>query len=505
VRRLGRARVLAAAACTLALLAAGEASEIARTPPPLDAALVIGPERPDIRRLGQAVAADGGLLAVAAPTDGDDALSRGFVSIHRMGVHRDGSLAVRAEQTVVSNAPAPGDHFGASVSVIARCADARGADLLAIGADRANAGGSEAGAMAGAVEIFERVTDEERPWRPTARLCANAPEPGASFGAAIAFDRAQRARIAVGAPRHDAVGAFDAGRVHVFQRTASSTGAVDRARWTEVASLSPPTPRMSMWFGAAVALDGEFLAVASPGDDVATEAGRDAVHAAGAVYLYRQTGGGGADSRPRYRLDRVLTAPVPEPSAWFGLAVALDDGVLAVGVPRARDTSEGAMPIGCVYLFDLDRPDIAPKRIDPPEGPTAHGFGQVLALRDGLLVIGAPSADAFERDPRPATVEDAGAAWVYSLARGGFDAALNAPRPLPSGLFGSSCALGAVPATGLAPVASAHTPLTQQAIAIIGHLFVEEESVAPSRGAALFALPTGHTGPAAVRREPAPP
>ena len=170
VRRLGRARMLAAAACTLALLAAGEASEIARTPPPLDAAIVIGPERPDIRRLGQAVAADGGLLAVAAPTDGDDALSRGFVSIHRMGVDRDGSLAVRAEQTVVSSAPAPGDHFGASVSVLARCPDAGGADLLAVGADRANAGGGEAGAMAGAVEIFERVTDGERPWRPTARL-----------------------------------------------------------------------------------------------------------------------------------------------------------------------------------------------------------------------------------------------------------------------------------------------------------------------------------------------
>ncbi|MFN5495641.1 MAG: hypothetical protein ACK5C3_03565, partial [bacterium] len=164
-----------------------------------------------------------------------------------------------------------------------------------------------------------------------------------------------------------------------------------------------------------------------------------------------------------------------------------------------------AMPIGCVYLFDLDRPDIAPKRIDPPDAPAAHGFGQVLALRDGLLVIGAPSTDALERGLRSAAVEDAGAAWVYSLTRGGFDAALNAPRPLPSGLFGSSCALGTVPATGLVPVASAHAPLTQQAIAIVGHLFVEEESVAPSRGAALFALPTGHTGVAAAQREPAPP
>lgn len=497
--------MLAAAACTLALLAAREASEIAPTPPPLDAALVIGPERPDIRRLGHAVAADGGLLAVAAPTDGDDALQPGFVAIHRLSVDRDGSLAVRTEQAVVSQAPTPGDHFGVSVSVLGRSGDARGGDLLAVGADRANAGDGEAGAMTGAVEIFERVADEAVPWRPAARLLASAPEPGASFGAAIAFDRARHARIAVGSPRHDAVGAFDAGRVHVFQRTASPTAAADRARWAEVASVSPPTPRMSMWFGAAVALDGDCLAIGSPGDDVAIEGDREAVHAAGAVYLYRQTGTGGPDSRPRYRLDRVLTAPVPEHSAWFGLAVALEDGVLAVGVPRARDASDGATPVGCVYLFDLGRPDIAPKRVDPPEAPATLGFGQVLALRDGLLVIGAPSTDALERGPRSAAVEDAGAAWVYSLARGGFDAALSPPKPLPSGLFGSSCALGAVPATGMARANLARTPPARHAVAIVGHLFVEEESVAPSAGAALFVLPAHRTGLAAARHEPAPP
>ena len=355
--------------------------------------------------------------------------------------------------------------------------------------------------MAGAVELFERTVGADPAWRLAARLVARAPEAGASFGAAIAFDRAESTRLAVGAPRHDAVGAFDAGRVHVFRRLGAPDDSTGEPRWREVAAIAPPVARLSMWFGSAVAIEGDLLAIGSPGDDVAVDGRGDIVHSAGTVYLYRRIAVAASGSE-RYRLERVLTAPTPESSAWFGLAIDLDDGVLAVGVPRARDQATGTVPIGCVLLFDLAHADLTPKRIDPPAGAATYGFGQSLALRDGMLVIGAPSTDLVERATPGAAIEDAGAAWIYALADARFLGALDPPKPIPSGLFGASCALGAVDAPTATKPDGTTTPI---GVAIVGHRFAEEESIAPSRGAAIFIVPDPVARVALVPARVAPP
>ncbi|MCX5652232.1 MAG: FG-GAP repeat protein [Planctomycetota bacterium] len=506
-----RARLFAGACCILVLAAAqlaAHASHALTPPPAIDAVHVIAPELPETRRLGEVVAADGDLLAISAPTDGDDALDPGRVMIMRLSLNARGTLEVHPDRTLFSHAPTAGDHFGASLAAKRRCADAGGADLVAVGADRANAGAGEGGDMrgdmtsdmAGAVEVFERGVDGAS-WRLAARLSARTPEPAASFGAAIAFDQGGSARLVVGAPRHDAVGAFDAGRVHVFRRFTDSRDAGTGARWTEVATITPPAPRLSMWFGSAVAIEGDLLAIASPGDDVATAGSREPVHAAGAVYIYRRTAVAATGSE-RYRLERVLTAPSPEPAAWFGLSIDLDDGVLAVGAPRARDQASGLLPTGCVYLFDLALAEAMPKRIDPPSGVQTYGFGQSLALRDGVLVIGAPSTDLLKHSAPDGTLDDAGAAWTYTLGGARFTGALNPPKPLPSGLFGASCAIGAVHAP--APTRP-DEPTDAIGLAIAGHRFVEEESVEPSRGAAIFVVPRAIEGVALAPPHAAPP
>lgn len=518
-----RARLFAAACCILVLAAAqlaAHASHALTPPPAIEAVHVVAPELPETRRLGEVVAADGDLLAISAPTDGDDALDPGRVMIMRLSLNARGTLEVHPDRTLFSHAPTAGDHFGASLAAKRRCADAGGADLVAVGADRANAGAGEGGDMrgdmtsdmtsgmtsdmasdmAGAVEVFERAV-EGASWRLAARLSARTPEPAASFGAAIAFDQGGSARLVVGAPRHDAVGAFDAGRVHVFRRLTDSRDAGTGARWTEVATITPPSPRLSMWFGSAVAIKGDLLAIASPGDDVATAGSREPVHAAGAVYIYRRTAVAATGSE-RYRLERVLTAPSPEPAAWFGLSIDLDDGVLAVGAPRARDQASGLLPTGCVYLFDLALAEAMPKRIDPPSGVQTYGFGQSLALGDGVLVIGAPSTDLLKRSAPDGTLDDAGAAWTYTLGGARFTGALNPPKPLPSGLFGASCAIGAAHAP--APTRP-DEPTDAVGLAIVGHRFVEEESIEPSRGAAIFVVPRGTEGVAIAPPHAAPP
>ena len=238
----------------------------------------------------------------------------------------------------------------------------------ATGSGTGSEAGSEAGSTAGAVDIFTRGPQGAPAWRPSARISPRSPEPGASFGAATAFDRAGSARIAVGSPRHDAVGAFDAGRVHVFRCAPSPLGADGRTRWTEVASIAPPTPRMSMWFGAAVAMEADLLAVGSPGDDVVPAHGADAVQGAGDVYLYRRIGVTSTAAHERYRLERVLTAPDPAHAAWFGLSIDLEGGVLAVGEIRARRADEEQSAAQCDRLPEarrLRRIGIGPRgRID---------------------------------------------------------------------------------------------------------------------------------------------
>ena len=522
---LRRARLVGVVCCVLGLLAAGvrpETRDAPPSPPALSAALMIGPDRPDVRRLGERVAADRDLLAVAAPTDGDDALERGRVSLFRMAVDARGRLEARPTHVLSAHAPTPGDHFGASLALMQACGEAAGADLLAVGADRADAGRGGGVPMAGAVEVFAReAAAGESSWRIDARLVAAEPASAATFGAAVAFDRAGAARLAVGAPRHDSKGAFDAGRVHVFRRVsrppeAGKSGDEDVAdppaashRWIEVAAIAPPTPRMSMWFGAAAALDGDVLAIGSPGDDVASPTDGRTVHAAGAVYLYRRATPASHGARAeRYRLERVLTAPSPEHAAWFGLALDLDAGLLAVAAPRARDQASEAVPTGCVYLYDLAQPDSPPKRIDPPGDPGPHGFGQATSLRHGHLLVGSPGTDRIDHARPAATLEDAGTAWLYVLARGSFSAEAVPPRPLHSGLFGASCAVSRVrvpvpaardmrarPITHGSAHGLAHGPAhisssaPEAVVAIVGHLYVEEESVAPSPGAAAYLIP----------------
>jgi hypothetical protein len=486
--------------CTLVLAAFREAPP---SPPRLSAAHVVAPRDEGVRRLGEAVAADGELLVIAAPTDGDDALDPGLVEIHRAAWDARGSLTVLLEQSLRSRSPGSGDHFGACVAATRACAGAGGRDLVAVGADRALARG-EGSAVSGAVEVFEYGAAGPARWDAVARLVPQEPESGASFGAAVAFDRAGSARLVVGAPRADAVGAFDAGRVHVFRRLeqpAPDPGTPPVVAWREVAAIDPPSPGMSAWFGSTVAMEGDLVAIASPGDDVAPSARAKPIHSAGAVYLYRRV----AESslRERYTLERVIVSDSPEPSAWFGLALDLDAGVLAIGAPRARGPAPGATVVGCAYLVDLAQQDGAPKRLDPPGAAAVYGFGQSLALRDGVLVIGAPSAD-LPPDADAAAVEDAGASWAYSLARGEYTAELRGPRPMPSAFFGASCAICAPraarldqPVTDTAAQGAATERRSARAaaatpglIAIVGHRYAEEESTAPSPGAALYLLPS---------------
>lgn len=514
-----RARVLAAVLCAAALGAFRAAPHHGSTPPALDPIALISADEPSVpsaRRFGDRVAAKGCILAIAAPTDGDDAWSPGSVLLHRLEWRARGALEIRREAEFSSSPSAAGEHFGSALAVSAGVDGPRGA-VVAVGASRADVSASRGQPvpMAGAVDLFERSKHAEPMWRHVARLVALAPQPGAEFGGTLAFDARGAARLAVGAPRYDArahEGApwtWDAGQVHVFTRHRPSTAhSVHAGEWLEVAVIDSPDPQPSDWFGAAIALEGDLLAIGSPGRDLTRETDGALIPNAGAVLLYRRIDDGErmygvVPPAERYRLERVLTAPLPEHSAWFGQAVALAGNTLAVGAPRARGLREdgaSAEPIGCVHLFDLASPDRLPERIDPPSALVVTGFGQTLALEGRTLVVGAPTTGAIAPGSGGSIVRDVGGTWVYALGEQSVRADLRPPDLAPSVLFGATAALAepeqregagqsARPSTAQAAGHGFARRQMSSLVAIVGHRYTEEESTVPSPGAAIYAVP----------------
>lgn len=129
-------------------------------------------------------------------------------------------------------------------------------------------------------------------------------------------------------------------------------------------------------------------------------------------------------------------APTSGPPEDFGKAVALGEGVLAVGAPDETSGEMGQNGSVLVYrrqgdewveeaqLFASDQTDASQHK---------QNFGKALAFSGDLLCVGAPGADA------PQVGEDSGAVYVFQDAPGGWIevARLVAEQPQAGAGFGS--------------------------------------------------------------------
>ena len=422
------ASLLAALACAPGLRAATPSPPPRGTPcePPV---AWIAPDG-DARRFGESVAADGGFVAIGSPTAGDHGNEPGEVRVFRIEADGSGGLVAHARARIAGWRA--GDRFGGSLA-IRRLPQGL---LLAVGADGADS-----------VELF-RAGEDGRGWTHAATLAPLHADPGADFGGAIAIAPDGRA-VLVGARRADGGGALDRGAAYLFELQAQ-----DEA-WKQVACLTSPSPRMSGWFGSAVACTADLIAVGAPGEDAGGEPG------AGAVHLFGRASGSALVAVGS------LHSPRPLPASWFGSAIALDSSRIVVGEPRARASGVRA---GAVWSWTRGGTPLDASRFEPPHAADGLGFGMTLALGGDWLVVGAPGHDGTDA---AAPVEDCGMAVAYPLAEGASPRMLGARAPLESSLLGASVAIHG----------DGHGSW-----ALAGHLYVEEESVRPSPGVAVFAL-----------------
>ncbi|MGI9628332.1 MAG: choice-of-anchor B family protein [Longimicrobiales bacterium] len=199
----------------------------------------------------------------------------------------------------------------------------------------------------------------------------------------------------------------DAGaQVYVFRQS--------DAEWSHFTTIPRPTGNTDERFGAALLLTGDELLVSSP-----------SVDGAGVVYRYAldETG----QDEDRWSTLGTVAVDSLGDSSRFGDVMALSGTRLLVGAPTANAS------VGRAFLFELTEGDATlTQTFAPPSDDGIQHFGTAVSLNGSEIVVGAPGTEA-----------GAGAAYVFSEGASGWSrAALNPGEALTRGSgFGTSVAL----------------------------------------------------------------
>lgn len=198
------------------------------------------------------------------------------------------------------------------------------------------------------------------------------------------------------------------GRVYVFKRQRGGLDILSTPKWEESQVLSPPGRVNQIGFGAAIALNDQWLVVSSSPRDQKQSS-------SSGITLYKLD-----SSKQLWTEDGVITAPAGVDANAFGQQLALAGNKLFIAVGGGFSDKEAA---GAVLIYDLSKPNRPLlSRIDPPEGRGQSGFARSIDVftpssrknvgGEGLqLAIGA-TRDSVQGKPT-------GAVYLYSQAADG--------------------------------------------------------------------------------------
>ena len=201
-----------------------------------------------------------------------------------------------------------------------------------------------------------------------AKLIASDGQAGDQFGRAVAL---QNGIAVVGAPRHHAPGADNAGAAYVFVDDGSS--------WSERAILRAPQPGADDDFGTAVAVDGDTIIVGARHDD---DAGTDV----GTATVFVRSG-------TQWDVQAVLSTSNVQANAQFGSCVLVQGDRAFVGAPLEMEDSPvkvgTAITRGAVHVFQ--RLGTTWSEVQRLGGISqTSNYGASMALGGDVLVVGVP-------------------------------------------------------------------------------------------------------------------
>jgi uncharacterized protein (TIGR03437 family) len=295
-------------------------------------------------QFGYSVALDGDTLAVGAlyHTGGANG-SQGAVYVFA----RSGPTWT-LQQKLTANDGAEGDQFGHAVAL--------SGDTLVVGANGDDVGGN---GNQGSAYVFTR---NGTVWAQRQKLTAVGIDglAGDNFGASVSLSGQT---VAVGAPGVN----NSQGSAYVFRFNGSV--------WTQQAKLSANDGAAGDFFGYALALDGDTLAVGAEDDTI------DANARQGSAYVFTRNGA-------VWTQQIKLTASDGGLNDRFGGAVALSGDTLAVGA--IFNTVGANVRQGSVYVFTRSGATwVETRKLTASDGAAEGRFGYSVALRGGALVVGA--------------------------------------------------------------------------------------------------------------------
>ena len=195
--------------------------------------------------------------------------------------------------------------------------------------------------------------------------------------------------VIVGARRHDATRP-NAGAAFLFTRDPDRSD-----QWHFTTKLTAPDGARDDYFGVSVARQDTLILVGAPRADGKSPK-------AGAAYLFAR----GKANTDGWQPDTPLTALDSAPGDRFGAALAMSEDLIVIGAPGHDGLSTNT---GTLYVFARQAEASTPwkqiAKLTMPSGTEADAFAQALALRDGLLLVGAPGA-----------FSNAGAVYLYDLS-----------------------------------------------------------------------------------------
>lgn len=169
--------------------------------------------------------------------------------------------------------------------------------------------------------------------------------------------------VAVGAPQEDTAGSYS-GAVYVYVHSGSS--------WSPQATLRANDEQPLWHFGDAVAVDGDTLVSASSADNTKGQA-------AGAVYVFTRTGTTWSQQK--------LTASDGAAYDNLGASVAVSGDTLIAGAPSHATTAAGA---GAAYVFTRSGTTWSQQaELNQTSAATSDSFGTAVAIDGDSAVVGA--------------------------------------------------------------------------------------------------------------------
>ncbi len=190
----------------------------------------------------------------------------------------------------------------------------------------------------------------------------------------------------VGATGDDHAGQ-DSGSAYVFR--------FDGANWVEESKLTASDATIGMGFGR-VSISGDTILVTAAWDNHVDP--DDPYCSSGSAYIFRYDGS-------KWIEETKLTASDAKCHTVFGISGDIDGSTVIIG---AYVDDEAGPNAGAAYIFEFNDAEwVELQKLIPSGAQISHLFGTSVAIRDDLMVIGAPGDDDV--------ATNSGAAYVYRL------------------------------------------------------------------------------------------